>query len=262
VQPLPLLKIIWGMFAFPWMFRGPWFRAVNLPLLALIGVTLLWNLTDDTTGDRQAGLLYAGYLAATSWLAVRSHRLVLLGPAEGGPRNAVHEVRLVGIYLATLAGLWLIWLALSSLLGISAAAGILLLTHSPYSPAGEAPPVFDPRIQRAIDYAGLLAALPASYVVARLTPMLPAIALEHAWHPRAAWEMSRGNGWRVALVVLGLPYAFAVALETASRDGASGLEIALFAIALAFLASLEIIATSLAYRELRTREPPPTPPPA
>ena len=91
VQALPLLKVLWGTFAFPSMFRGPWFRAVNLPLLVLIGIMLLWNLTDESTGILQAGLLYAGYLAATSWLAVRTHRLVLLGPAGSEARNPLHE---------------------------------------------------------------------------------------------------------------------------------------------------------------------------
>jgi hypothetical protein len=261
VQALPLLKVLWGTFAYPSIFGVPWFRAINLPLLALIGIMLLWNLTDESTGVAQAGILYAGYLAATSWLAVRTHRLVLLGPAGSEPRNPLRETRLVGIYLASLAGLWLIWLGLTSLLSITAGTGILFLTHSPYSTAGESPPVFNPQVQRAIDYAGKLAALPASYVVARLTPMLPAISLERAWNPRAAWEMSRGNGWRIALVVLGLPYAFTVALETLSHSNAGGLEIAALAIVFAIVASLEIIGMSLVYRELERPEPPPTPPP-
>jgi hypothetical protein len=258
---LPLVKVIWGTFALPWMYREAWFRAIRLPLLALGAVSLLWDVFDSTTSPVELAVWYTGYLAATSWLAVRCHRLVLMDPVVLATSSPAGAMRAVGIYLATVALLWVIWLVITALLAAIVVSAWLMFKSGGVAPAGSPPPAFDPAIQAGIAPLTMLSALPGAWLVARLSPLLPAIALEQRWRLRDAWELSAGNGWRLAIVVIALPYGFTLLGNLLARDGASTFESAALALALAILTSLEIIALSLSYRELERSEPPPTDPP-
>lgn len=57
------------------------------------------------------------------------------------------------------------------------------------------------------DYPSLmyLAALPTAYVLARLCLSLPAAAVADPLNLDGAWDVSRGNGWRLAIVVVLVP---------------------------------------------------------
>lgn len=257
MKKLPLAKVIWGTFAFPWMNRAECFRALNVPLLALIGVTLLWNSTALIDNVPLVGVAYAAYLAATSWLAVHCHRLVLAGDtaSPAGHRDAL---RTVGLYLIAMALIWLLWSILTSLIALPSVFALMAWHnggfHTPVS-ASQPPPTFDAAVQAQIDWVGYLANIPAAWVVARLMPMLPAIALGRDWRPRTAWELSRGNGWRLVIATLLIPHILTLLLGLLSREGAGAVEVAALAVLLAVLVSLEIVALSLSYRELTAVEP-------
>jgi len=254
-RKFPLIKVIWGTFAFPWMHRVECFRALNIPFLVLIGVTLLWNSSALVGSAALGGVVYAVYLAALSWLAVHCHRLVLSGDT-GLPANRGEALRTIGLYLVAMALIWLLWAILTSLLTLPSVYA-LMVWHGGgfYREVGEPAPEFNPDVQLQIDWIGYLANIPAMWVVARFLPMLPAIALGRDWRPRTAWELSRGNGWRLAVATLVLPHILGQLLGLLSREGAGAFETAALVVILALLTLLEIVALSLSYRELTALEP-------
>ncbi len=260
---LPLLKVIWGTFALPWMHRGEWLRAISYPFLGFFSVLLLWYLMDDLTEVVPLALWYAAYLFMTSWLAVCTHRVVLVDTHLPWSWPQGNQLRIVAIYLAALGVLWVMWLAVTALLTAIAVSLTMLSELGVSGAAANTPPNLgpDPAVQALIDRVALFAQLPGSYLAARLSLLLPAIALERVWSPRAAWEMSRGNGWRLAVVVIALPYLFSAVVDRLTRDGASAFEVIALSVAAALLTSLEIVTLSLSYRELEPSALPPTDPP-
>jgi hypothetical protein len=263
---LPLLKILWGTFALPAMFRGAFFKSVNMPLLGIIGSTLLWTAGGYSGREFLRGISFASCGLMFSWLAIRCHRLVLLGSDEPSPPGYVRSVKSITIFLVSLVGVWIVHTLLTLLL----TAIVVAVSFSRYVPAGStpmAPPVVDPDVQRMVDWIAVAASVPGMYLAARLSPLFPAIALEHKWDLRAAWQLSRGNGWRLMVVVVLLPALFNFLVGALYRADASAIEIALLIVIAAVLTTLEVIALSLSYRELTASlasppAPPPTHPPA
>ena len=125
---------MWGTFAFPWMYRAEFFRAIGIPLAALIAATLLWQTGEyGVVPGFPRGVSYALYLLAFSWLAVRCHRLVLLGPDAAAPPASASKS--IAAYVATMAGMWVVGVFLI-LLTVSI---VLLIFGTRYVPAGSAP---------------------------------------------------------------------------------------------------------------------------
>jgi hypothetical protein len=90
------------------------------------------------------------------------------------------------------------------------------------------------------------------YPFGRLSPMFPATAVEHQPLPRIrwAWQLTRGNGWRLFVVVAVLPWLFALLLGAVYRDGATTVEWLLVCLLFLALLVVEIAAVSLSYKEL------------
>jgi len=260
---LPLMKVIWGTFALPWMYRAEWFRAVRFPLLGVFSVSLLWYLVDNLGETMQQALCYAGYLFMFSWLAVCTHRVVLLDSAKPASWPDAHLLRIIALYLGSMAVLWLIWMLVATVVTMISVT-VALSGYTATGPLAAVPPSLepDPAVQATINRISYIAQLPVVYLVARLSPLLPAVALGKRWSLRAAWDLSRGNGWRLAIVVIAVPYLFSCVVWWLTRDGASPYEIAALWLVTAVLTSLEFIALSLSFRELGPLPPPPTDRPA
>lgn len=266
---LPVVKILWGMFAFPALYPASFFRATAWPLLGLIGITLVWASGGISADDRftYLGVFVANY-AVFAWLAVRTHRLVLAG-TEGVAQERSDVVPVSFRYLAALvAGTALKYVCMLAIVAI-----VMLLTFLISLPAqmGQAvasavpptPPPPDPTVQHLLDYGAMLLPVPALYLLARWSPMLPAIALGHDWAPRTAWRQTRGNGWRLVLVVFLIPWALSAAVDWAYRNTEGAMIIGIISIVRAVFLALGVIALSLSYRELTaTPAPPPTTQPA
>jgi hypothetical protein len=153
-----------------------------------------------------------------------------------------------------MAGMWIVGVFLILVL----ASIVLAIFGSRYVPTGSGPPPFDPDIQAAVDHASQAATIVALYFAARLCPLLPAIALEERWDLRAAWQRSRGNGWRLFAVVFLLPWVFGFTMGLFAPADSGGLRIAVLVIVSTVLTSLSVVSLSLSYRELAE---PPVPPP-
>jgi hypothetical protein len=194
-------------------------------LLALIAV---WQLGGDVLPAGlhwPMGVLYALLLTMT---AVRVHRIVLLGEQiAASPTWSRVEWR----YLLQLALLWMVW-ALGSTL-VAAALALAL-----------------PLDAEALRVPLMLAALPAAWLVGRLLPVLPAAAIGRRWDPASAWDASRGNGWRLAIVGLAVPWLIKQSVLLAYRDDAAPVEWWLLAAVNTLAVTVQVTALSLAFAQI------------
>lgn len=101
--------------------------------------------------------------------------------------------------------------------------------------------------------------IPGAYLLARVSLVLPMVAIGRAASLSSAWAISRHNGWRLAIVVGLLPAAFSAITGKLSQQNASMLERTLPAVISAVFVVIEVVALSLSYQAL-TRSPTETPP--
>lgn len=234
---LPILKILVGAVVLFWERRVVLVRVLWAPIL----IGLILSLLSASLAESQGGLmlLLVPLLFVTAILAVRAHRVYLLGSesvADLPPLSwSQTETRFL---LATLSlGL--------AFLGLMFFAGMVFTLAGARTPGS-----FNPGV--------MLIALPAMYVVARLLPALPAIAvgdetvLADAW--RKAWASSRGNGTRVLAVCLLTPLAIKVLLELFAAVPIPGTAVISTLAGWAVMPA-EVALLSLTYQALRRSEP-------
>jgi hypothetical protein len=206
-------------------------------------------------------LSYCAYAASISWLAVRTHRCMLLGPESARTPTVARGRDAVTKYLGVAVAGVITYVALVLLVALV----VMNLLFLEYVPAAAVPPPREPgpEMQQMIDRVMFAVSLVPAYLVARLVLVLPAIALEQKLDPRAAWGWSRRNGWRLVLAIFLLPKVLNSAIQWLLD--ASGHVAILGAVAVlnAIVLSLEIIVLSLSYRELAAAPAtPPTPRPS
>jgi hypothetical protein len=231
---LPILKILAGAVVLFWERRVVLVRVLWAPILIGLILSLLSaSLAGDRGGGLSAVLLLVPLLFVTAILAVRAHRVYLLGSesvAELPPLSwSQTETRFL---LATLS------------LGL-AFLGLMFFAGMVFTLAGARPP-------GSLNPGAMLIALPAMYVIARLLPALPAIAvgdetgLADAW--RKAWTSSRGNGTRVLA-----PLAIKVLLELFATAPIPGTAVISTLAGWAVMPA-EVALLSLTYQALRSSE--------
>jgi hypothetical protein len=221
----------------PWRRRREFAWALAVPLALLAGLSLARYFAREVL--QAAGwalfVVYCGVFAAFFTLfAVTCHRLVLLAPRMPAARWSWRESR----FLFWVVTLWLIYLVVWWL-------GLLVAANTWW---------------RGGDVVGwtkvieFVASIPALYLIARLSLVFPATAIDRPAGLRWAWRMSRGNGWRLVVVVTVLPWLVSHLVGLLYRDEATAAEIVLLTVIGTALFALEIAALSVAYRELVRNE--------
>ena len=231
---LALEKVLVGAVSLPWAHRRAFARALAFPALAMLALYAAdWGFYDDLG----SGAGFAIYLFdKLLWVvfAVCCHRLVLVDVASSRPRWGRRETVFAAWLLLLGACGWLLALPLMTLV-VNAQTWYGLLV---------------PRSKDEIFWASWLGYAVAGYVWARLSPVLPATAIDAPTSISQAWADTRGNGLRMMVLVFALPMAVKLGSEAIYRDDATVVEAllirALIVVALAF----EVAALSLAYREL------------
>ena len=254
-------QVIWGAFSLPWRHRREVFRATAIPLLAVIACTLVSDAS-DLNGSRVAALLLiALYGIATSWLAIAVHRLVLLDAPDASVRFDIPGLRRLAIFFGIVVSLWVLYQGLTLL----TSSGILNIFSPPrYIPAGAEPGKVPERMNLPVSFEWIVNVGRAlSYwIVARVTLMLPAIAIDRKADLIAAWSASRRNGWRLAIIVGALPWCLQQLTNLLYRDGATLVEFGILVVLATIFVVIEVVALSLSYWELTSPALPPTHPPA
>ena len=248
---LPLRRTLFGAFAQSWQHRGELARATGLPILAVIACTLLQNVAGLSENRPAQWTLYFVYVIALSWLAISIHRLVLIEDAAGREQFSSTALKRLGRFVGTVIGLWLSYLALMLV--------ILNMTVLPWSyvPAGQGDHALP------FDFGWFMAGamILAMWPIARLSLLFPALAVDRSFDPIAAWKATRGNGWKLAIVVGALPWALRSIANAMYRDEATWVEFGALLVLTAAFTVIQVVALSLSYWELTRPGPPPTPPP-
>jgi hypothetical protein len=236
--PLPVGKVVLGAFLTPWWKRRAFLRSLAVPLAALAALTLAWYAMGE-------GLpVYAGWgVCLLYWLlvtsfAVRCHRLVLLERQPEAMEWKLEWSRRDTMFFLWSGAVWFIygavWLA-GVTLSLNVAVNIWQAARGP----GE---VFE--------WLSLACKLPALYVFARLCLALPAIAVDGDPGLKSAWRLTRGNGWRLMIVVGVLPWAISEVVSLLYRGDATAIETGALTVLGIALFAVEIAALSISYREL------------
>jgi len=250
---LPLRRILFGAFALSWRHRGELARATGLPILAVIACTLAQNLAGLSVNRPAQWTLYFTYSIAVSWLAISVHRLVLIEDGAGREQFSSTALKRLGRFVGTVIGLWLAYLSLMFFI-----VNATLLPFARYVSTGESPGPLIPNFGWFMTGAMILAMWP----IARLSLLFPALAADQSFDPIAAWKATRGNGWKLAIVVGALPWALRSIADSMYRDEATWVEFGALLVLTAVFTVIQVVALSLSYWELTRPEPPPTPPPA
>ena len=185
-------------------------KAIALPAMIVASANVI---AEGVIGGGTGGLgLWIIPLAVIPWaahviIAVACHRYVLMGreglPSSWGLFWTKRETRFLGWTLAIsmIAFLFVIPGVIAggvAVFAFAATFGEVLL--------GAGSVAFIPIV------AGMaLALVPAIYVIARLSLLLPMTAVGQRPELKDAWALSRGNGWRLVAVML-LPSLFSISL--------------------------------------------------
>jgi hypothetical protein len=184
---LPVKETIMHTFAKPLAIWNRLLVAITWPVLVALVIHLIQVIVDDMHS------LISFFLALIDQLlyvviAVTCHRLILIGtdsmPAYGLDGWSMRETRFT------------CWMFAISLLGFVFAipAGILFAR------------VEDTVLNYWLSIPILiLALLPYAIICAKLSPILPRIAIDKAVSLKWAWELTRGNGIRLVFVTLIIP---------------------------------------------------------
>ena len=183
------------------------------PLLALpVALTTLLSLGDywllrDVTRNVSVllgMLMHISNFLIFSFFAIPCHRSILIGehsvPRFGIPGRPHREFRFF---------LWLIFIyTIATVFMVLASEVAVRLTDFIDTFHGEGSPKVSIKLLGGrIDFFPLvlLWLIPFGYLIGRLSLLLPAIAVDVQVSLRSAWSQSKGNGWRMALLVGWIP---------------------------------------------------------
>ncbi len=96
----------------------------------------------------------------------------------------------------------------------------------------------------------IISAVPSVYVLGRLSLIFPATAIDNNHTLMSTWNLTKGNGWPIFVIVGFLPLVIGIIPRLLLRNNASFIESTIVSIVTCVLLAIEITALSLAYKEL------------
>ena len=240
IAQLDVGKVALGAFLVPWWNRAAFGRALAIPLLLLVTLTLSWYYAAEHLPEVSNWVLYIIYGVLFAIFAVTCHRLVLLDPkvvaSRIAPRWSVRETR----FFLWMVAVWVIFAAVTF--------GLTTLILNVWLPW-----VTEPN-RTWFDWTVFFAKVPAFYLFARFCLVFPATAVDRKVDLRWAWRLTQSNGWRLVLVVGVLPWVISHAVALLYRGNATVLETIVLTFVASALFAVEVAAISLSYRELTRDE--------
>ena len=240
-KKLPVAKILFGAFSIPGGDRITYLRALLIPAIGLIAVMLMWRLAVLQQIEVSSWQLYIVYSCLFSLFAVACHRLVLLPPYTQNDSQADHSFHRILRFFGWMVFIYLVYMAI--FVSVTMVLGTALLNVISASREDES---------RAFQLVQLIAAVPATYVLGRLSLVLPATAIDKQVDLRWSWDRTRENGWRLVIVVGILPWALSSIPDTYNFNNLSVLGAVFLIVISVALYAVEIVALSLSYWELRS----------
>lgn len=193
-HPIPVLEVIHEAMTIPWHKRATMFSPLLRISVVLIALHFIMPLVREELGRISYLVWRVLFGLAFAVFAVTCHRIILLGkesvPKSGLASWSLRETRFVG---------WTLLIALCG--GVTAGiVGIPVLILLGFFIVSQKPG--EPWVTAA---GSIMIMIPASYLFARLSVLLPATAVDEQPDFAWAWELTKGNGWRLFLVVGVLP---------------------------------------------------------
>ncbi len=189
-----ITRIIIDALMASWEKRKRLAQVAALPSLALIVIATYWSYADRKVDTLDAMVWVALWTMAFSPFALTCHRVLLLGndslPQYGIMRLTKREMK------------FLAWLSAIGLIGFLVKAISIMTIGSVLVNAIE---IQNDWLVRILKGADVLAA----YLVARLSLILPSIALDEQLSLSHVWHLSQGNGIRLTIILVGLPWLLA-----------------------------------------------------
>jgi hypothetical protein len=232
-RKLPVPRILAEAITLPWERRAAFAKALALPAIAIVATQVGWYLANEQLSDPMKWAAWGANKILWVLFAVICHRLVLLGlrPADVArvPGWGSRET----LFLGWLLLLWAIIMPI--VLGLIMVFGTIV---GQFSTA-----LFD----ASVDSIQLVIGI---YFFARLSLVFPATAIDVRTNPVKAWRQTRGNGWRLVVVIGVFPWAFGEIAAFISGDEPGIAKAVLVTALTTVLLAVEISALSLSYREL------------
>lgn len=238
---LPVGKILLGAPVLAWMQRWNLLRALGPTAISLIAVKLLWNSAHAAFGSVGTLVFLAASIALHTKFAVICHRLILVDFNSGSKlvlpiRWSDRETRFFG------------WMLVIYFL---VSVGSILVMMVPLSLfLQKLPEAVRNNPAQVVPYTALFVGPLATYLLARLSLILPATALDRTEKLSWAWNSSKGNGLQLTVLVGLLPWASGLFSYLLIGNNPDIVTIIVVNIINYVLMAMEIIALSLAYREL------------
>ncbi len=247
VNKLPTIKIIARAFVTVWELRNEFIKKLYLPLLYLIGAEYANNYADDKVSYI---LDFIGVFVYV-FLAVTCHRIIILGidsvPEFGVRKWTMIETRfllfLIGVYLVI--GLTIFSFSMTPML-VGFLGDIFVALSIPIDLNFINYATF-------ISYVAFFSMIPVVYSLFRISLIFPAIAVGEKASLKWAWNISRNNGWRLAIIVGALPIAVEIFQYVfLSNEEIERISKNMIIIMVTYIvAIIEITALSLSYKKLK-----------
>jgi hypothetical protein len=172
-----------------WGLRRELLSVMIIPLAGFLAIEISAAML-DTYGTVARWSFWALCTMVSALAAISCHRVLLLGPVSvpkfGIDQLGMRELRFIA---AMLFFSFIFMLALPADQALRSITGI-----------------GDSEGERRSLILLIISWLPSCYVFARLAFMLPSIAVDTRVRMREAWQLCNGNGWRLMLLVVFMPW--------------------------------------------------------
>jgi hypothetical protein len=218
-------------------------HALWLPFLLMLALVGAWYFSHTGLPPGFQWVYAAAYYFLLVLFVVNCHRVVLLNSQHTNewavPKWSWRETR----FLGWTACIWIIAVVCGMVVSI-----IVLTIIGNIMPRFLGPENLKSSTLTLIS--GYFVKIIYIYIFARLCLMFPSIAVDKILSFQQAIKLSRGNGWRLAIVVSVIPLAIQIITNMVYRDDGSAWEYMLWLTITSALLTVEITALSLSYREL------------
>lgn len=239
---LSVLNIVIEAFWQPWKYKLRFFNMLALPLAMVVGITTIWSEVNVENISFNL-FFYLIYIFSVSYFAVKCHRFILI--SNNTPSTNIPMIKRVIAFLLWIFVVYIvvgIVLTIFMTIGMNTFADAALMKASYYISDNN------------FSLLKLLLILPAGYILARLSLVFPAIAIDKRASMKWAWKASQNNGLRMLVLIGVLPWMTTILLNLLWRENGTMFEYVFLSILGYIVLAIEVFILSIAYREIQGYE--------
>ena len=228
------VRVLLESLIFFWWCRSKFIKELAIPTLLLV---VIWAV-DKSFFHSASGLTRWGfwflYQFGFTFFAVTCHRIVLV-------ENSKFDIQ---SFLNKRIAIFAFWEIVASF--IAYLISTLVLTIAANNPFLTLP--FESSTIWYVVYS--LSAIPALYVIGRICLVFPATAIDVRSSIKRSWNQTKGNGWKLVVVIGLYPWILSILLWLVARSNQTLGEQVIVALAYYVVLALEVIALSLTFRSM------------